>query len=669
MLRSCLQVIKAEIASTLTLSHLNFLFLTAIPTEFDKILNHVHNAHMNDGSCVLTYSWGDLYKRSRAQGSVLGDKLGIAPTPGSKRVLDRETGQLVECTKDICPYGEYYDDIGWVNKAGYAANGGWGGAISANADPAKQQILVDFFLWASGREQSDKYVIPNATLPIAQINGQDPWRKSHLDTEKWVLQGYDRTLTDQYVKTIFQVTQSKNVAIEIRFPKSGEIMSTLDFEVNKYLVRAVKEKTIAEEDKHEERLKAAEEVTRKWNLIIQTYDTREDTLIPILEIYQQLRGVEVPNEQLNQIDHLRPIGLALFALIAISCFVCAFGVFRYRGKTVVKASQPVFLYLLTFGVFTLGSSIIPLSIDDSLATVRGCSMACMSTVWLVCTGFTITFASLFAKIWRLGKLVENSRRCRRVVVKEKDVIIPLIVLLTLNLILLIVWTLVDPRYWERVSDGRSESGDVISYGQCASPGTTSVVTGSLLLVVNFVALALANFQSYRNRNIVTDFNEGQYIGLIMISFIQLLLIGAPILVIAQSNPSANYIVSTLLVFLVCMSVLGLTYIPKVMLGRKTEEDVHQAIRRSYAAPNARFTGPSHSFNDASIEARFPKASDTSGRVKDSSSSFVDNTIHEHPQEAPVSNISNQGRDGDDAGLDRSDMPSGMNSVMKDTAES
>lgn len=193
------------------------LSLSFFGTEFEKILNHVHNAHMNDGSCVLTYSWGDLYKRSRAQGSVLGDnKLGIAPTPGSQRVLDRRTGQLVPCTKDLCPYGTFYDDLGWVNFAPYAANGGWGGAISSNADPVKQQVLVDFFLWASGRTQSTKYVIPNATLPIAEINGQDPWRKSHLDIEKWTRQGFDAELTKQYVETIFQNTQSKNVAIEIR---------------------------------------------------------------------------------------------------------------------------------------------------------------------------------------------------------------------------------------------------------------------------------------------------------------------------------------------------------------------------------------------------------------------------------------------------------------------
>lgn len=126
----------------------------------------------------------------------------------------------------------------------YAANGGWGGAISKYTTKAKQDALADFFLWASSRQQSEKYVIPNATLPIQLINGQDPWRKSHLDVDKWVARGYTYELAKQYVDTILHNTQSKNVAVEIKFPKSGEIMSVLDREVHRHLYRAVVGKSI-----------------------------------------------------------------------------------------------------------------------------------------------------------------------------------------------------------------------------------------------------------------------------------------------------------------------------------------------------------------------------------------------------------------------------------------
>lgn len=171
--------------------------------------------------------WGDMFRRSKAEGSILHDKLGIAPTPGSEFVLDRKTGKLVRCTRERCPYGVWYDDLGFVNSAPYAANGGWGAAISNNASPEKQAALADFFLFASSRDQSEQYVIPtNASAPWYLINGQDPFRKSQLgkfwkcysriyrrdplsftnailvslvhfsqDVDKWVARGFDRELS------------------------------------------------------------------------------------------------------------------------------------------------------------------------------------------------------------------------------------------------------------------------------------------------------------------------------------------------------------------------------------------------------------------------------------------------------------------------------------------
>ena len=61
-----------------------------------------------------------MFRRSMAEGSVLGGVLGISQTPGSDVVLDRSTGKLVKCTEELCPYAKYYDDIGLVNSAPYA---------------------------------------------------------------------------------------------------------------------------------------------------------------------------------------------------------------------------------------------------------------------------------------------------------------------------------------------------------------------------------------------------------------------------------------------------------------------------------------------------------------------------------------------------------------------
>jgi len=87
----------------------------------------------------------------------------------------------------------------------------------------------------------------------------------------------------------------------------------------------------------------------------------------------------LPEENLNQLTtSVRATGLTVCGLIfALALF---FGVWTRRNckKRVVKASQSEFLYMICFGVVVLGSTLIPLSIDDGVASVEGCDTACIS---------------------------------------------------------------------------------------------------------------------------------------------------------------------------------------------------------------------------------------------------------------------------------------------------
>ena len=77
----------------------------------------------DEGRCVLTYNWGNSFKRYLQDGDTLRGKFGVAPTPGSTFVLDRETKELVDCDADRCRHGVYFEDIGLVNPS--ALHGFW----------------------------------------------------------------------------------------------------------------------------------------------------------------------------------------------------------------------------------------------------------------------------------------------------------------------------------------------------------------------------------------------------------------------------------------------------------------------------------------------------------------------------------------------------------------
>ena len=94
--------------------------------EFDNCVPL--NDRIINGQCVLTYNWGNTFAVHLNNGSIFnepGYEFGVARTPGSTVVLDRDTMKLVPCDKERCRFGTYYGDIGWVNHAPYLAFGGW----------------------------------------------------------------------------------------------------------------------------------------------------------------------------------------------------------------------------------------------------------------------------------------------------------------------------------------------------------------------------------------------------------------------------------------------------------------------------------------------------------------------------------------------------------------
>ena len=209
-----------------------------------------------------------------------------------------------------------------------------------------------------------------------------------------------------------------------------------------------------------------------------------------------------------------------------------------------------------------------MGIDDGIASQAICNFACMASPWLAATGMTLVFSALFSKIWRLHSVFKNAMRFQRVEVKAKDVILPLVVMLSLNVIFLTIWTVLDPLYFERVYFGRTGSGEISSYGQCTADGVISKAMLFLILGVNMMAIVLANFQAYQARNISTEYSESKWIAFCMVSILQAMMIGTPILILASTNPTANFIVWSMLIFVICMSILGLLFVPKFISKRK-----------------------------------------------------------------------------------------------------
>jgi len=160
-----------------------------------------------------------------------------------------------------------------------------------------------------------------------------------------------------------------------------------------------------------------------------------------------------------------------------------------------------------------------------------------------------------------------------VTIKPKHVIKPFIVLMGLNVILLALWTALAPLKWQRVAAGvgQDEFGRVTeTYGICKSYNETlAKVFGSLLGVVNIVPIVLANYQSYKSRNLPSEFNESRYLAMSMASLLESFLIGLPIVLITV-QPAAIFITRAVVLCLVCLAILVPMFVPKFRTRNQPE---------------------------------------------------------------------------------------------------
>lgn len=163
------------------------------------------------GQCALTIDWGDIGTLAiDKEKSKVIDKVGAVILPGSKKVLDRATGKLVDCTKDICPFA----DANGVNHAPFAAFGGWSGGINAKADPKVKNAAYAFFSYMSQPAQSGVDV-------TIGITGFNPYRASHFNKlDNWTKAGMSEAAAKNYLGAIQASLNSPNMILDLRIPNN-----------------------------------------------------------------------------------------------------------------------------------------------------------------------------------------------------------------------------------------------------------------------------------------------------------------------------------------------------------------------------------------------------------------------------------------------------------------
>jgi len=259
---------------------------------------------------------------------------------------------------------------------------------------------------------------------------------------------------------------------------------------------------------------------------------------------------------------LRITGLIMFALVALLSIGFASWTVLKRTTYVIKVSQPFFLLIICFGTLILGSAIVPLSIDKGIASQAASDGACQAIPWCISIGFVVTFSALFTKTHRINKLF-NSPGFKRLKVTAFDVAKPMIALVGINVLILSLWTALDPLKMEmNIIAEDPFSRPVETYSHCGSNQPLPYLLS--LAIVNLGAVVISVYQAYNARKISTEFSESKYIFRALTLVVLVCFIGIPVLIIASENTDAFFFVLSGIIFTICCAVLLLIFVPKII---------------------------------------------------------------------------------------------------------
>ncbi len=162
-------------------------------------------------------------------------KWGAAVMPGSKEVLDWDSGKLVACDATTCPYA-----VDGVNHAPFAAFGGWGGGINAAADPKVKDAAYAYFSFMTQPAQSNSDVTIGGT-------GFNPYRLSQLGySDLWKKAGMSEEEAKVYLGAINDSMSSPNMILDLRIPQNQKYQQVvLDEAISRFLAGEIdKEATV-----------------------------------------------------------------------------------------------------------------------------------------------------------------------------------------------------------------------------------------------------------------------------------------------------------------------------------------------------------------------------------------------------------------------------------------
>lgn len=247
--------------------------------------------------------------------------------------------------------------------------------------------------------------------------------------------------------------------------------------------------------------------------------------------------------------------------------ISAVWTYKNRNTRIIRASQAFFLYLICLGTIFVALSMTP-SISSASVKMNNFTSAicCNMHLWLLTIGISLIISSLYSKLYRINKIMKAARECKRITVKVKDAILPVIITMSLTVLILVVMTSIDKMDNEPIKTDYDIFLRETEVQQKCDIWTKRWPTTVSFLALDTVLFILTGYEAYKARDLSTEFQENRAIIRCLVVLFFSASVGFPVFFL-NNDTVIQTCVLTIQLFILCLSINAFLFGEKYLYQR------------------------------------------------------------------------------------------------------
>lgn len=256
--------------------------------------------------------------------------------------------------------------------------------------------------------------------------------------------------------------------------------------------------------------------------------------------------------------------------ILLAFFFLVFNI-THRNQKQIKMSSPNMNNLIIIGCILSYSSVILLGLDSNLTSNFLFPYVCTGRAWILMSGFTLSFGSMFSKTWRVHSIFTNVQLNKKVM-QDYQLYLVVGALIFVDVLTLTAWQILDPFYRETRQLQPIVSADdelviipILEY--CRSKHMTAFV--GCIYVYKGLLILFGAFLAWETRQVqIPALNDSKYVGMSVYNVTIMCVLGVAVSFVLGEEHTMSFVIISIFIIFCTTGTLCLVFVPKIIEVRK-----------------------------------------------------------------------------------------------------